>query len=70
MYHAFLILVNYLRVAGLVFKAIHKSKGIAEEDPFLTGKLHLLREMQKEAFSHELSYLNNPSSVESVAYLS
>ena len=58
-----------LRVAGLVFKAIHKFKGITEEDPFVTGKLHLLKEMQKEAFSHELSYLNDPSSVESVPVL-
>ena len=38
-----------LRVAGFVFKAIHKFKGITEEDPFLTGKLHLLIEMQKRS---------------------
>ena len=58
-----------LRFAGLVFKAIHKFKGVTEEDPFHAGKLYLLREMQKESFSHEISYLNDPSSVESVPIL-
>ena len=58
-----------LRVTSLVFKAVHRFKGIQEEDPFQTGKLYLFKEMQKEAFSHSLSYLHDPSSVESVPVL-
>ena len=40
-----------------------------EKDSFETGKLYLFKEMQKEAFSHELSYLHDPSSAESVPVL-
>ena len=58
-----------LRVAGLVFKVIHKFKGVTEEDPILAGKLHLFREMQKDAFSQEISYLSDPSGFESVPIL-
>ena len=41
-----------LRVDGLVFKAIHKFKGITEEDPFVTGKLHFVeRDAKGSIFS-------------------
>ena len=58
-----------LKIASLVFKAVHKFKGVSGEDPFLSGKLHLIKEMQKEGFSQEISYLNNPSGAESVPVL-
>ena len=56
------------RTLDIVFRVVYKLVK-KKDDPYLASKLYLLKEMQKESFSRELAYLQNPSKAESVPVL-